>query len=394
MNENGVYSTALLHSSYRINNSADTIQLFVKAFLGNGKVASTSSYSCVYAATSNSSYITISGNAVSLTSNAISGGYATIRATISEGTASKNINVYCFVPAYNADSGNVNFGASGSTVFSLFGGLVEGSSTLYVPSNVENDNTAYSNFLKGDTYNFGAYFYCQNKTLNPTNLTYSATEGSITAAGVWTATTNAVGGNSFNVVVSASNTYKGRVFGDDFSRTCSFKMPTYIYNQTQLSSLNGKSGEYYLRKDISLSGYWTPIKTFAGKFDGGGHTISNIKFQLEDYPSEKHYGLFDTINVGGVVQNVILNGFYFEYVYMCEAIVDFGGVACVNNGTISRCTVKGSIDLASDDISSDLAGISFRNTSSGTISKCVSNMTLSATNKSDKVCIYNEGKIV
>ena len=103
-----------------------------------------------------------------------------------------------------------------------------------------------------------------------------------------------------------------------------------------------------LMADISLEGKsWTPVGyyfspleqySYAGTFDGGGHTISNQKIESSD---SKSLGLFGGIAPDGVVKDLILKDVYiYVNVDMYYAV---GGIAGYNEGTIENCSVSGSV---------------------------------------------------
>ncbi|WP_418179728.1 filamentous hemagglutinin N-terminal domain-containing protein [Aliarcobacter lanthieri] len=81
-----------------------------------------------------------------------------------------------------------------------------------------------------------------------------------------------------------------------------------IYNPVQVENMNNnKSGNYVLGVDIDLTGLnWTPIgdldSSFNGRFDGLGHTISNLTINR----SKKHQGLF------GVTENATIRNIGLE----------------------------------------------------------------------------------
>ena len=83
---------------------------------------------------------------------------------------------------------------------------------------------------------------------------------------------------------------------------------------------------------------WTPIApntaTYAGKFDGQGHTISGLYFNNEE---EDYVGIFGQLRDGGEIQNVGLKNSYFRgrnYI---------GGVVGKNNGTVENCYNTGNV---------------------------------------------------
>lgn len=65
---------------------------------------------------------------------------------------------------------------------------------------------------------------------------------------------------------------------------------------------------------------------FTGRFEGGGHRISNLKMS---YPNERYIGLFRSIGANGVVQNLIVDG-------SVEGNHFLGSIAGNNDGTIQN----------------------------------------------------------
>lgn len=141
--------------------------------------------------------------------------------------------------------------------------------------------------------------------------------------------------------------------------------PYVLLNATQLISLSNKSKDnqnitehFKLGADITLTESWTPITTvdehgygsqFLGTFDGDGHTIFGLKFNLSDYIA----GLFGMIGTSGVVKNVKLKD--------CNISVSSpgqicGGIAGVNYGTIENCHIIGG-KITSESDAGGLAGI-------------------------------------
>ncbi len=122
---------------------------------------------------------------------------------------------------------------------------------------------------------------------------------------------------------------RGRVYHSDISKDVSFTMPIYIYNQSGLSSLNNKDGEYYLRNDITLSGYWTPImKHFQGHLMVVWHTISNMQINVSDDGvfGDIYVGLFKQNN--GTIRDVSMKDFNISYVltyYKKYTVGNFSG---------------------------------------------------------------------
>ena len=386
--EDGIVTTSMLMKNILLqDSSADSITLSVKATLSNGGEAIFDSYqdTIKYSVIGNSSYIQKTGNVISWTDNAKSGEYATIQVSLEGGAATATLRVYVFVPA-----GYLNKGSLDNNSLMLLDGLTENASTLFVPNNVENDSALYKAFKKGDTYDFGNYF--KPTVYSATNISYSTSSGTITAAGLWTAVAGIAGGNSFTLTLTSSNTYKGRAFySSDFTRTCTFKMPNYIYNQSELSALNGKDGDYYLRNDITLSGTWTPINTFSGTFDGGGHTISNIFYAAENRSYQTNFGLFKTLTSKGVVANLLTNTSNISYTKNGSALLNYGSIVVLNSGTVKYCTSSGTLEIYYSN--SNAGGIVWKNESEGKILYCVNNMNITADNMVGGMCKNNLGVV-
>jgi len=110
---------------------------------------------------------------------------------------------------------------------------------------------------------------------------------------------------------------------------------------------------YKLVTDIDAKGinegYWVPLRSFSGVFDGNGYTISNINIDHEAYDnhfktsntydpnihSTTNVGLFQTIENTAKVFNLKLSNYRANGRY-----VNFGTIAGINYGTIERVEVK------------------------------------------------------
>ena len=143
------------------------------------------------------------------------------------------------------------------------------------------------------------------------------------------------------------------------------------FTQWATAAATGPSIDCTLEGDIDLTGTpWISIgSTYTGTFDGQGHSISGLSGGC---------GLFAYIGAGGAVKNVKLENVNFSadtgYYAQC------GGVAAKNQGTISGCTVSGTITSDSD---SGLAGGIAGYNNGGTIQGCFfSGMVTSTENSS------------
>ena len=124
-----------------------------------------------------------------------------------------------------------------------------------------------------------------------------------------------------------------------------------------------------LMADIDLEGssnVWTPICGYTGTFDGQGYTISGLYFEGDD---TYNAGLFGTVNEGGRVKNVKVEG----EITIVSAGAAGGGICGNNNGTIENCSFSGSIS------GSNAGGVCGENSRGGTITNCYNTGTVSGT---------------
>ena len=118
-----------------------------------------------------------------------------------------------------------------------------------------------------------------------------------------------------------------------------------------------------LDADIDLEGSpFTPIPSFSGSFDGGGHSIKNFVLATDG----SHQGFFRYLQAGGSIRNLKLEGRVEPDNSRCQVggLVgtsygsiencsfdgkvtgqnDVGGIAGENHGSIESCSVQGSIN--------------------------------------------------
>ena len=121
-----------------------------------------------------------------------------------------------------------------------------------------------------------------------------------------------------------------------------------VYNANGLLAWNeaaqkDRSINCTLTADIDLTGKdWTPIGTdydnsYAGTFDGGGHTVTGLTVTTND----QYAGLFGRLGEAGTVKNVVMEGVQIT----CNHGSGYaGGVAGFSwGGTIENCSVSGSV---------------------------------------------------
>ena len=126
------------------------------------------------------------------------------------------------------------------------------------------------------------------------------------------------------------------------------------------TAINAKLTADIDMKDID----WTTMSSFAGTFDGDGHTIlylcADENGEDDDIADGSRCGLFQTLAEGGTVTNLTISGAQLWSAHSA------GAIAAVNNGTISKCIVKDStIELGASHGLSAIAG-----TNTGTVTDC------------------------
>lgn len=158
---------------------------------------------------------------------------------------------------------------------------------------------------------------------------------------------------------------------------------TWLAKQTNNESTSFKGYTVKLAANVDLAGEtWTPIGTvteFKGTFDGGNHTISNLKVNVTDKSNTNAVGLF--AKVRGTVKNVILKNVDIKGHYKAGAI---GGD--VVDAKIENCHVEeGSITStpdSNDDNANNVGGIAgylSANPNKGWVKDCsVKNLTVTA----------------
>ncbi len=111
-------------------------------------------------------------------------------------------------------------------------------------------------------------------------------------------------------------------------------------------AVDAAAAYYELGNNIDLATYsnWTPIgwyATFRGKFDGVGHSISNLKINATSTADNQYYGLFGN-NQSGTIINVSLTNINIT-VTNDAGELRVGGLVGYNNGTILNCSVTGTL---------------------------------------------------
>ena len=141
--------------------------------------------------------------------------------------------------------------------------------------------------------------------------------------------------------------------------------------------VNPQDGEVNLYADITSDVNYTYISTFAGTFDGNGHTITC---------TEKNSPLFNTLAKEAVVKNLTTAGTYKGFSNQGEQA--FASFARVNLGTIQDCTNKTSGDLSTK---ASIAFGGFVGQNGGTIKDCVNEGNILLTVKAANLVCYGGG---
>ena len=135
-----------------------------------------------------------------------------------------------------------------------------------------------------------------------------------------------------------------------------------------------------LTADIDLTGKeWTPVgnsgQTYNGTFDGQGHTITGLNISS---PSEA-VALFHNIGGGGKVMNLQLKDVAYN------GSTAMGGIAHGNNGTITACSVMGTLtNTTNNGAVGGIAAINY-----GTITACWFNGTITGGSNVGGIAVFN-----
>lgn len=160
--------------------------------------------------------------------------------------------------------------------------------------------------------------------------------------------------------------------------------PYIIATAAQLDEVrNFPSACFELSKDIDLSSYlnsnssgWTPIKDFAGKFDGKKHTIKGLWISLS---SINYVGLFANIQTSGNKRASVSNLFVNISKKGITGGSRVGGICgSLSNGNIENCMVTG--DISGYQYVGGIVGVGGEwNNDNSSISQCASSGNIIAT---------------
>ena len=136
-----------------------------------------------------------------------------------------------------------------------------------------------------------------------------------------------------------------------------------------------------LTADIDLSGVeFAPIPVFCGDFNGAGHTVSGFSFTEKG----SDQGFIRYLQAGAVVRDLTLEGTLTPG----GSKSSLGLIAGENSGTISGCTVSGTV--TGDE---DVGGIAGCNTVTGRIAGCVSQASVTGELHTGGIAGSNQGVI-
>ena len=135
-----------------------------------------------------------------------------------------------------------------------------------------------------------------------------------------------------------------------------------------------------LTADINLTGKeWTPVgnsgQTYNGTFDGQGHTITGLNISS----SSEAVALFGDIGAAGKVMNLQLKDVTYN------GSTAMGGIAHGNYGTITACSVTGTLtNTTNNGAVGGIAAINY-----GTITACWFNGTITGGSNVGGIAVFN-----
>lgn len=236
--------------------------------------------------------------------------------------------------------------------------------------NIANKQVIYLNIIPDEI--------CNLFELNPNNFRYYVNDKEFRAENKGIIDSNEISSYKFTASVSYGNV---ELYNIDFTKideinnnkentpikefsggSGTIDDPYLISNAVQLYMVNDDLNAYYkLISDITLTGTHFPIgteeKPFYGTFDGNGYTISNMIIESLGYDETNitmtpTTGMFGTIGRKddriGVVKNLtltslnVISDLLKDKVYPENDISYYcvGGIAGINKGIISNCTIK------------------------------------------------------
>lgn len=129
---------------------------------------------------------------------------------------------------------------------------------------------------------------------------------------------------------------------NDTSVTAQFtrKSVNKVSTEAQLRAISeNPDGVYVLQNDIELTEEWIPVYTFKGVFDGNGHTIKNITFDIGTY---NNTGFFNSLE-SAVIRNLTLEANLNESNAYSSCVAPLA--ASISYSDIRNVHTKGSINI-------------------------------------------------
>ena len=143
-----------------------------------------------------------------------------------------------------------------------------------------------------------------------------------------------------------------------------------------------KNVTVYLQTDLDLTGSdFESIPTFGGVFEGGGHTISGLSLTA----NRSHTGFFRYVQEGAVVKELNVSG----EVKPGGSAQYAGGIAGNNAGTIRDCSFTGTVEALTST-----GGLVGANEKTGVIENCRMSGTVTGQHYTGGVAGQNLGSIV
>lgn len=170
------------------------------------------------------------------------------------------------------------------------------------------------------------------------------------------------------------------VSGDTITIRTAAELQTFSKNCALDTWSQGKTA--VLAADLDMTGVdFTPIPTFAGVFDGQGHTITGLRLT----GSGSTVGLFRYIQPGATVRNLTVKGAVVPG--GTRSVV--GGIVGDNAGTLENCVFSGTVEGKST-----VGGIAGRNSAAGQIIRCSTSGSVSGESATGGIAGRNLGLIL
>ena len=292
-----------------------------------------------------------------------------------------------------------------------------GDDSGYLQTNKDYNNSTFGVELYNDFFAVYGFQIDTNSNLSlKVNLSYTNNEGqsvkNIYANGV---------PNVYNYNISVTNATYETHFRISKDFVLNFVYKSDLINAIPVATaedfINMKEGfDYRLVNDIVLNEY-VPISTAINTFDGNNYKIYITSFGIDNTSEQECVlGLFADVSEETILYNVtvcytnkvtVVNEEYVPGVAPLNVelfkanTVTFGGIAGVNNGTLTNCKVTGKVNLSfadvnSEDLTDSLNGsLVAKNTSTGYITNSqVKNFDLSCYGETGGFVGQNSGKII